>query len=92
LVTTRPTQLTPTIALRAREVATPTAQDLAAAGADLVLIRRNYVPPAPLPTGRRSARSGNRRGRGGRSGRAGENPGEGGNSQEDSTGGTGSAS
>lgn len=39
--------------MRAREVALPTAEDIAAAERDLVIIRRNYVPPAPLSTGRR---------------------------------------
>lgn len=53
LVTTRPTQLTPIAAMRARDVAAPNAADLAQAAADLVVIRRNYVPPAPLPPARK---------------------------------------
>jgi hypothetical protein len=67
LVSSRPTQLSPTVAMRAREVAIPTAEDLAAAEESLVLIRRNYVPPTPLKATRRSGRGGTRRGRGGRS-------------------------
>ncbi len=50
LVTLRTTQLPPTVAMRAREVATPSAADLAAAEADVVIVRRHYVPPAPLTT------------------------------------------
>lgn len=53
LVSTRPTQLSPTAAMRAREVAAPTAADLAEAEAELTIVRRNYVPPAPLTTVRR---------------------------------------
>lgn len=48
LVSTRTTQLPPTVAMRAREVAAPTRADLAAAERDLVIVRRYYVPPAPL--------------------------------------------
>jgi hypothetical protein len=62
LVSTRPTQLSPTAAMRARELAIPTAEDLAAAADGLVIIRRNYVPPAPLNTGRRSGRGAGRGG------------------------------
>lgn len=54
LVSTRGTQLPPDLALRAREYAAPTAQDLAEAERELVIVRRNYVPPTPLSTGRRS--------------------------------------
>lgn len=43
--TFRATQLSATDAMRAREVAVPSPADLAAAAADLVLIRRNYLPP-----------------------------------------------
>lgn len=50
LVSTRSTALTPTVAMRAREVANPAAADLAAAEQDLVIIRRHYIPPAPLTT------------------------------------------
>jgi hypothetical protein len=48
LVSTRTTQLPFDVAMRAREVAQPSAQDLADAERDLVLVRRHYVPPAPL--------------------------------------------
>lgn len=57
LVSTRPTQLSPTAAMRAREWAIPTSDDLAAAAEGLVIVRRNYVPPAPLSTGKRPARA-----------------------------------
>jgi len=53
LVSTRTTQLPPTIAMRAREVATPSPADLAAAERDLVIVRRYYVPPAPFSTGKK---------------------------------------
>ena len=53
LVSIRATQLPPTAAMRAREVGTPTAEDLAAAERDLVIVRRHYQPPAPLTAGRR---------------------------------------
>lgn len=49
----RDTQISTTDAMRAREWATPTAEDLAEADRDLVLVRRNYRPPAPLQTTRR---------------------------------------
>lgn len=42
----RPTQLSFSTALRAREVATPSSQDLAEAADEVVLVRRHYVPPA----------------------------------------------
>jgi hypothetical protein len=61
LVSSRPTQLSPTVAMRAREVATPTEQDLAEAERDLMIVRRNYVPPAPLH-GSSKGRSGGKRG------------------------------
>jgi len=57
LVTLRSTQLSPTVAMRAREVADPAAADLAAADRDLVLVRRHYVPPTPLTTSKRSDQS-----------------------------------
>ncbi|MGI8591187.1 MAG: hypothetical protein ACR2M5_09410 [Nakamurella sp.] len=57
LVTLRSTQLSPNVAMRAREVADPTAADLAAADRDLVLVRRHYVPPTPLTTSKRSDQS-----------------------------------
>jgi hypothetical protein len=50
LVSTRSTQLPPTVAMRAREVATPSAADLAAAEQELQIVRRHYIPPAPLAT------------------------------------------
>lgn len=56
LVTTRSTQVSSTAAMRAREVALPDAADLAAAEADLVIVRRHYVPPTSLSTGRRPDR------------------------------------
>jgi hypothetical protein len=58
LVTTRSTQVSSTAAMRAREVALPDAADLAAAEAELVIVRRHYVPPTSLPTGRRPDRRG----------------------------------
>lgn len=48
LVSTRTTQLPPTVAMRAREVAAPTQADLMAAEQELVIVRRHYVPPMPL--------------------------------------------
>jgi hypothetical protein len=36
--------------MRAREVATPSAADLAAAEQELQIVRRHYIPPAPLAT------------------------------------------
>jgi hypothetical protein len=44
----RPTQLPFRTAMRAREVATPTIEDLAAAAEDVVLVRRHYVPLKPI--------------------------------------------
>lgn len=52
LVSTRTTQLPPTVAMRAREVAAPNARDLARAEQELVIVRRFYVPPAPLAAGK----------------------------------------
>ncbi|MET0864865.1 MAG: hypothetical protein ABWZ98_11065 [Nakamurella sp.] len=65
LVTTRSTQVSPTAALRAREVALPTAADLAEAEQELVIVRRHYVPPTTLAAGRRQEWP-NRRGPGGK--------------------------
>jgi hypothetical protein len=46
-----PSQVGVSGAMRARDAARPTAGDLAAADRDLVIIRRNYVPPdADSPT------------------------------------------
>lgn len=56
LVTTRSTQVSPTAALRAREVAMPSADDLAVAEAELVVVRRHYVPPTALAAGLRRDR------------------------------------
>lgn len=56
LVTQRGSQVSPTAALRAREVEIPTDDDLAAAERDVVIVRRNYVPPTALPPGRRAGR------------------------------------
>lgn len=53
LVTTRTTQVSPTAALRARDYALPSAADLAMAEDELVLVRRHYVPPTALTSGRR---------------------------------------
>ena len=36
-------------AMRARDAARPTAEDIAAAERDLVIVRRHYVPPDALP-------------------------------------------
>jgi hypothetical protein len=66
-VTTRATQVSPTAALRAREVALPSVAELAAAEADLVIVRRHYVPPTTLTAGRRQDWP-NRRGSAGQGG------------------------
>lgn len=82
LVTTRSSQVSPTAALRAREVALPSADDLAAAERDLVIVRRHYVPPTALSTGRRQEWPNKRGSAGGGSGAggagAGSKPGAGG--------------
>lgn len=44
--------------MRAREVALPDVDELAAAEAELVIVRRHYVPPTSLPAGRRPDRRG----------------------------------
>lgn len=52
------------IALRAREYARPTAEDLRRAEDEVVLVRRNYIPPAPLDDNRPgTGRGGRQRGR-----------------------------
>lgn len=56
LVTSRTTQVPPSVAMRAREVELPTTDDLARAEEELTIVRRNYVPPTALATGRRSTR------------------------------------
>jgi len=43
--------------MRAREVALPSAAELAAAEENLVVVRRHYVPPTVLATGRRPDRT-----------------------------------
>ncbi len=48
LVTTRGTQIGWSAGIRARDAAAPTAADLAEAEAELVIIRRNYLPAEPL--------------------------------------------
>ncbi|MDQ2848415.1 MAG: hypothetical protein M3Y77_19180 [Actinomycetota bacterium] len=53
LEASRSTQVSPTVAMRAREYATPTAEDLAEAERDVQLVRRKYVPPTPLQASRR---------------------------------------
>jgi len=62
LVSTRTTQLPPTVAMRAREAAVPSADDLAAAAAEVVIVRRHYVPPAPLAAGNKDEQAGDGRG------------------------------
>ncbi len=52
LVTTRGTQVPWAAATRAREVGRPTADDLARAEEEVVVVRRNYTPPEPLRNGR----------------------------------------
>ena len=52
LVTTRGTQVPWSAATRAREVGAPTADDLARAEEEVVVVRRNYTPPEPLRNGR----------------------------------------
>jgi hypothetical protein len=69
LETVRSTQLTPTAAMRAREFANPTAEDLAEAEREVVLVRRNYVPPTPLQTAKKGGRR--RRGQSGSTGATG---------------------
>ncbi len=44
----RPTQLPFTTAMRAREVARPTDEDLAEAAESVTLVRRHYLPPTPI--------------------------------------------
>lgn len=53
LVSTRGTQLSWSNALRARDYAAPTAQDLADAAEDVVIVQRHYTPAEPLPNARR---------------------------------------
>ena len=83
----RATQLPPVVAMRAREVGRPSAADIAAAEAELVIVRRYYVPPgepaADTPDTRR-ARSSATGARGSRRTRR--------DRQDGTTGATGSAS
>lgn len=39
--------------MRAREVAAPTEADLAQAQEELLIIRRHYIPPVPLSSGKK---------------------------------------
>jgi hypothetical protein len=45
LVGAGPTQVSVSAALRARDASRPTDEDLAAAEAELTIVRRHYVPP-----------------------------------------------
>lgn len=65
LVTTRSSQVSPVAAMRAREVALPSDADLAAAEAEVTIVRRHYVPPTALTAGRRPDRPRRRPGDGG---------------------------
>ena len=65
LVTTRSSQVSPVAAMRAREVALPSDADLAAAEAEVTIVRRHYVPPTALTAGRRPDRSRRRPGESG---------------------------
>jgi hypothetical protein len=47
-----PSQVGVVSAMRARDAARPTAEDLAAAERDVVIVRRHYVPPDTLPGAR----------------------------------------
>nr|WP_232534364.1 hypothetical protein [Plantactinospora sp. KBS50] len=49
LVGSGSSQVNPGAALRARDATRPTAQQLAEAEADLVIVRRNWVPREELP-------------------------------------------
>ena len=51
LVGAGPTQVPVVAAMRARDASQPTAEDLAAAEAELVVVRRHYVPPGDLAGG-----------------------------------------
>lgn len=57
LVTHRGTQVPSVAAMRAREVAVPTAQDIADAERDVVIKRRYYTPVDDLPTSRTRGRN-----------------------------------
>ena len=46
LVGAGPTQVNVSAALRARDASRPTAEDLAAAEAELTIVRRHYIPPS----------------------------------------------
>lgn len=47
-----PSQVSGVSAMRARDAARPTAQDLAQAERDVVVVRRHYIPPDNLPSAR----------------------------------------
>jgi hypothetical protein len=52
LVGAGPSQVGVRAAMRARDAARPTAEDLAEAERDVVVVRRNYTPPDQLPGAR----------------------------------------
>jgi hypothetical protein len=58
LVTTRSTAVSSQEAMRAREVARPSEDDLAEAARTLSIVRRHYVPPTDLPGSRRRRQPG----------------------------------
>lgn len=60
LVGSGPSQLSLSAALRARDASRPTPEDLAEAEAELVVVRRQYVPTESLPPGVRPAPRGRR--------------------------------
>ena len=60
LVGSGPSQLRLEAAMRARDASRPTPEDLAEAEAEVVIVRRQYVPTESLPPGvRPAARGGN---------------------------------
>ena len=60
LVGSGPSQLSLEAALRARDASRPTPEDLAEAEAEVVVVRRQYVPTESLPPGVRPAPRGRR--------------------------------
>ncbi|MTD13482.1 hypothetical protein GIS00_05925 [Nakamurella sp. YIM 132087] len=60
LVSTRSTQVPVDLALRAREYALPTAEDMAEAEEQVQLVRRHYVPPTPFAGARGQSKQGRR--------------------------------
>ena len=55
LVSTSDTQVPSELAMRAREVDLPSSAELARVEAEMILVRRHYRPPAPLPAAGRRA-------------------------------------